>query len=81
MSILWEDHQQMTRTKIMADPDETIIPTLSVGILYRSTKKYFILVSDIERYEDRDDASYMIIHKPVLAKQEYGEIEIDDLRQ
>jgi hypothetical protein len=56
--------------------------TLSVGILYQETPKAITLVNSVERYDDRDDASYTIILRSTIqAIQEYGEIELYTLRE
>lgn len=80
-AILWEDHTRVTSSSMVSDPDTAITPTLSVGIIYKNTKKSYVLVSDIERYEDRDEATYMIIRKPVVSIKEYGEIELAQIRE
>lgn len=81
VAVLWEDHQQIIRSKMVDDPDNHVIPTLTVGILYKNSKKTYVIVSDIEKYEDRDDANYTIIRKPVLSVKEYGDIELEELRE
>ena len=81
VAILWEDHSTFSRTRMVSDPDAAIIPTLSVGILYKKTKRSYVLVSDIERYEDRDDATFTIIRKPIISMEEFGEIELIELRE
>lgn len=79
--ILWEDHTRFTSSRMFPDPDTAIIPTLSIGVLYKETLKSYVLVSDIERYADRDDTTYTIIRKPVVAVKEYGEIELRKIRE
>lgn len=81
VAILWEDHTRVTSSSMVIDPDTAIKPTLSVGIIYKDTKKSIVLVSDIERYEDRDETTYTIIRKPVVAIREYGEIELAKIRE
>jgi len=79
--ILWEDHTRMTSSTMVKDPDTAIIPTLSVGILYKETEKSYVLVSDIEKYENRDDCTYTIIRKPIVSMKEFGEIPIEEIRE
>jgi hypothetical protein len=56
-------------------------PTLSVGVLYSEDDRVMIIVSDIERYNDRDEATYMVILKStVIAKKVYGKIKLRSLR-
>lgn len=82
VAILWEDHTRFTSGPMVSDPDSAIMPTLSVGILYKTTEKSYVLISDIEKYDHRDDATYTIIRKPaVVSQQEYGEIELTPLRE
>lgn len=80
--VLWEDHTRFTSGPMVSDPDSAIMPTLSVGIIYKETKKSLVLISDIEKYENRDDVTFTIIRKPaIISKQEYGEIQIEKLRE
>lgn len=79
--ILWEDHTRYERAKMFSNPDTAINPTLSTGILYKQTKKSYVLISDVERYSDRDDITYTIIRKPIVAIKEYGEIELASIRE
>jgi hypothetical protein len=82
VAVLWEDHIYVDRDKIPRTPDEEIMTTLSVGILYQETPKAITLVNSVERYDDRDDASYTIILRSTIqAIQEYGEIELYSLRE
>lgn len=81
VAILWEDHTHFDRSKMVDDPDNAINPTLSVGILYKQTKKSYVIVSDIERYTDRDDATYTIIRKPIVSMMVFGEIDVAPLRE
>jgi hypothetical protein len=82
VAVLWDDHVYVDRDKIPRNPDEELIPVLSVGVLYKETEKALILVNSIEKYDDRDDASYTIIIKSTIQGiKEYGEIEIDNLRE
>lgn len=81
VAVLWEDHTRVTASHMITDPDLAIIPTLSVGILYKETAKSYVVVSDIERYEGRDEATYTIIRKPIVSLQSYGEIELRKIRE
>lgn len=82
VSILWLDHARFTDSKMIPDPDEAITPTLSVGVLYKQTENTYVVVSDIERYEDRDDTTYMVIQRAtIVGEKEYGEIELEKLRE
>lgn len=82
VAVLWEDHIQFSRTSIIRKPDESIIPSLSVGILIKETPKTLTIVSNIERYQDHDDADYIIVLKStVLSVKKYGEIELIKFRK
>lgn len=79
VAILWDDHLQVTRGEIPKNPDKVVLkPTLTVGILIKETDKYYLIVSDIEKYADYDNGTYMIIYKnAVVGFKEYGKIKID----
>ena len=82
VAIFWDDHLYVDRDKIPRNPDEELIPVLSVGIIYKETEKVLVLVNSIETYDDRDDASYTVIVKSTIrGTKEYGEIEIENLRE
>lgn len=79
MAVLWEDHMRVNRQELKRSLD--IVLTFTFGILIEKNKKYVIVASDIERYDDRDDSTYTIILRPTIqAIKEYGDIEIDNLR-
>lgn len=79
--VLWQDHIAYSREPVFDNPDDGLIkPTLSVGILYKKTKKTLLLVSDIERYHDYDEASFTIIlRSTIVSIKEYGTIEVSKL--
>lgn len=82
VAVLWDDHIYVDRDRVPHSPDDEIMTTLSIGILYQQTNKSLTLVNSIERYDDRDDASYTIILcSTIQAIKEYGEIEIENLRE
>lgn len=82
VAVFWDDHMYVDRDRIPRDPDEQLMTTLSFGVIYKETEKTLVLVNSIESYSDRDDASYTIIVKSTIqAIKEYGEIEIDNLRE
>ena len=80
--VLWEDHLSRDRYPIPLDPDELVErPTISVGILVRESPKAYVIASDLERYEDRDDATYTVILKStVVGLEKYGKVQLSDLR-
>lgn len=79
-ALLWQDHTMFNRSPMKKNFDDAIRPTLSIGIIYKETPRYYVLVSQIERHEHGDESDYMVIFKPVLAVEEYGEIQISKLR-
>lgn len=82
VAVIWEDHVYVDRDAIPRNPDDVLTSNLSFGIIYKETAKSIVLVNCIERYEDRDDTSYTLILKSTIqAIKEYGEIEIDSLRE
>lgn len=81
VAVIWEDHRKVDRAPLIDDPQELIYPTLTFGILVKKTKRHLVIVSDIERYEDRDDTTYTIIFRStVTAVKEFGDIEVENLR-
>lgn len=81
VAVIWEDHLQVVRNRVVDNPHSILTPTLSVGILYKETDKVLVLVSDIERYSDHDDATYTIIFKSSIASiKEFGKIKLRKLR-
>lgn len=79
--VIWQDHIAYRRAHIYENPEDGLIwPTLTVGILYRKTKKTFLVVSDIERYEDHDESSYTIIlRSTILSTKKFGTVKLAKL--
>jgi hypothetical protein len=82
IAVFWEDHISGDRCPIPSNPDDLFNrPTLSVGILLSETEKSLLLVSNIERYDERDETTFMAILKStVVAIQKYGTIPLEGLR-
>ncbi len=81
VAVIWEDHREVTRSPIVNDPEDLILPTITVGLLLKKTKRLLVVASDIERYEEGDNASYMVIFRSnVIGMKEFGELEVDNLR-
>ena len=78
VAVLWQDHQQIVRDILPKNPDSIVENcTLSVGIILEETKKCILLVSDIERTQDKDDATYLIILKSTIESiKKYGKIKL-----
>jgi hypothetical protein len=79
VAVIWNDHMRVSRGELKRTPN--MVSTLTFGIIVEKTKQYIIVASDLERYDDRDDSTYMVIYRSnIQAIKEYGEIEIDNLR-
>lgn len=74
--VLWEDHFHISRDSLPTNPDEEN-PTLSVGLIMKETEKVIVLVHDIEKYDEHDDFSYLVIYKSlILGIKKYGTIKL-----
>lgn len=82
VAVFWEDHIHFDRSPIIENPSKAFkTPTLTVGILFKEDSKAIIILSDIERYEDRDEATYTVILKgTVVAIKSFGKIKLKSLR-
>lgn len=77
VAVLWDDHISFDRTTLIRNPDDVLKPTLTIGFIYKQTKKTITVVSDLESYSDRNDASYIVILKSAIRSiKEYGTIEL-----
>lgn len=84
VAVLWEDHSAFSGRELPATEDlsEYIRPSLTVGLLYKKTKKYIVVVSHVDRYTDRDESDFSIIYRSaILGLQEYGLIKIEELQK
>lgn len=82
VAVLWEDHIQFSRTTFVNNPDKAILPSLSIGVLYKETKKTITIVSNFERYHEHDDVDYMVILKStVLSVKKFGSIKLRKIRK
>lgn len=82
VSVIWDDHVYIDRDKVPRNPDEILTTNLSFGIIYQETEKSLVLVNCIEAYSERDDVSYTVILKSTIqAIKEYGEINLENLRE
>ena len=79
VAVIWNDHMRVDRQELKRTPN--MVSTLTLGIIVEKNKKHLILASDIERYDDRDDSTYIIIRRCcVEGIKVFGEIEIENLR-
>jgi hypothetical protein len=77
VAVLWEDHTAANRDILPKNPDNFITPVLSVGLILEETEKVIVLASNIERYAERDDVSYIVIIKStILSRKVYGSLKI-----
>jgi hypothetical protein len=80
-SIIWIDHTHVERGSLPDDPDNSVLPTLSFGVVIKETDKTLILVSEIERYNYGDDFSYTLIYKnAITGRKKYGTIELKNIK-
>lgn len=80
VAIFWDDHYHVTRSRLINDASD-ILPTLSLGIIVKETSRHIWLLSDLERYETRDEATYTIILKStIVATEKYGKIKLNKLK-
>ncbi len=81
VSVLWEDHSSFTQRQLPDDLSNLIRPSLTMGLLFKKTKKHLVIASHIERYDHVDEADFMVIYRSsILGIKEYGKISIDNLR-
>lgn len=81
VATLWEDHTTYRGAELPDKLDEIIIPSLTVGILFKETDRYQVIVSHIERFDDNDLSDYTIILKgSIVSTKEFGEVELKKLR-
>lgn len=81
-TIIWQDHWTISRSPLPKNVEDSIRPTLTVGVILQETENVLVLASDIERYEDHDDVSYTIIFKnAIVARKEYGTIKLKKPRK
>jgi hypothetical protein len=83
VAAIWEDHTVYQGMELPKKLDGFIQPSLTVGILYKETDRYLIIISHVERHEFSDQCDYTIILKSSLlgALKEYGTIELKRLRK
>jgi hypothetical protein len=83
VAVLWEDHTNFSRRELPKNSDlsDYIRPSLTLGLLYKTTKKFIVVVNHVDRYEDTDESDFMIIFKDaILSVQQYGAIKIKKLK-
>ena len=82
VAILWRDHTFFESSPLNHKKAvRSILPTLSIGFLWKETDETVTLVSDVERHHYGDTGNFTVIFKgAIVATQEYGTIEISGLK-
>ena len=81
VAVLWDDHISFERSTLIKKPESVITPTLTVGFLFKETKEALVIVSQVERYDHRDDANFIVILKGcVKGIKKYGKIKLRKIR-
>lgn len=82
VAVLWEDHTGASRTSLPKNPDKFIITVLSVGLIIEETDKVIVLASEIEKYDDRDDVTFIaIIKSTIISTKKFGSLKIKKPRK
>lgn len=82
VAVLWDDHTAASRTELPKNPDKFVTTVLSVGLILEETEKVIVLASDIEKYSDRDDVSYVVIIKStIISRKVYGTLKLKKPRK
>ena len=80
VSVIWEDHSSFNG-QLPTNLKTLIRPSITMGLLYKKTKRYLVIAHHIERFEHTDEAEYtVILSNCVLGMKEYGQIQLDNLR-
>lgn len=82
VAVLWNDPHIFLRTEL---PDEDlqdfITPTLTVGLLYKATDNYIVLIHTAERHSDIDEADYTVIFSGcIISIKRFGKMKLTKLR-
>lgn len=81
VAVIWDDHISFDRSTLVDKPNSVLTPTLTVGFLFKETKNALIVVSNLERYKERDDTNFIVILKGcVRGTKRYGKIKIKKIR-
>lgn len=81
VSVLWEDHTVYSARTLPKKLRGLIRPSLTIGFLYKQTKRYIVVASHVERYDHTDDVDFTVILRgSILGIKEYGTVTINNLR-
>lgn len=81
VAVLWQDHTSFSRFPLNEHPEDLIIPSLTVGILFSETEKTVSVLGHIEKYTNGDSlGDMMVIYKDsIINKKVYGKIKLKGL--
>lgn len=82
VSVLWNDPHIVFKSELPSSDMGDLVfgPTLTVGLLYRKTKDFIVLIHTLERSE-ADEADYTVIFTGCIASiKKYGSIKLRRLR-
>lgn len=82
VAVLWNDPHIVLRQELPNESLEHLFtPTLTVGILYKKTKDFIVLIHTLERSEGFDEADYTVIFSGCIINiKKYGKIKLAGLR-
>ena len=81
VSVIWEDHSSFSGQSLPTDLKSLIRPSITMGLLYKKTKRYLVIAYHIERFDYADEADFtVILRDSVLGIKEHGRLQLDNLR-
>lgn len=82
VSVIWNDPHIVQREELPATKEDLVFgPTLTVGLLFKRTKDFLVLVHTLERSEI-DEADYTVIFTGCIAAiKEHGTLNLREIRQ
>lgn len=84
VAVLWEDHSSFSTQELPPNDDlsEYIRPSLTLGLLYKETSKYIILIHHLERYAEGDVADWTVIYKnAIISTKTYDTMKLRKIRK
>lgn len=83
VAVLWKDHTFFEGYPLdWKSANDSILPTLSIGLLWKETEESVTLVSDIERNgRHGDSGNFIVIFKgSIEGIQEFGSIKLKKIK-
>lgn len=82
VAVFWNDPHIVLRQELPNDSlDHLWKPTLTVGILYKKTDDFIVLIHTLERSEGFDESDYTVIFSGcIISIKKYGKIKLKNLR-